>query len=95
MAINKLILNVESVDEETGEVTTQELDITTLIVGALGKKTTTVKKKSSSSKIEEKRYEYWPNTRNVVKIPQNICILPFLALSLQRIKYFYNLFKTE
>lgn len=74
MAINKLILNVESIDEETGEITTQELDVTTLIVGALGKKTTTVKKKSSSSKIEE-------NDTPIVRLEENKYILTSGAIA--------------
>lgn len=51
MKINNAIVNIEVVDEETGELTNKELDITDLIAEKLSKVPT--KKKSSSSKIEE------------------------------------------
>lgn len=51
MKINSAIINIEVVDEETGEITNKEIDVIDLLVEKLSK--APIKKKASSSKIEE------------------------------------------
>lgn len=53
MKLNKAILNLEIVDEETGEITSKEVDVAELLATAIAKKPAKRSSSSSSSKIEE------------------------------------------
>ena len=53
MKLNKAILNLEIVDEETGEITSKEVDVADLLATAVAKKPVKRSSSSSSSKIEE------------------------------------------
>ena len=53
MKVNSVIMTVESVDEETGEITVQQFDVSELMAGKLTKKPASKSSSSSKSKIEE------------------------------------------